>query len=358
MTTATDTRYPHMTLAAFHEVIRSGEQPGDVMLHKAGVIAPVERAPDGDDGSRVRRFAITSERVDRESDTIALDGWSLTEYQRNPVVLWAHDYRSLPVARSARLAVEARADARLMMSDDVFPAEGVYPFADTVLALIDGGFLNATSVGFRPLRWSFNEERFGVDFIEQEMLEHSIVPIPANPDALLQARSAGVDLAPIRLWAEQTLDEMHGERGLWVPRSQVEGAMRVLSSKSVQALIARDDSGGVLSPARESPEAETVDAPEAEAEDAPEAEAPEVEAVTPDAPEAEAEDGDGAGAGDGDETSAETPTARADGGEQEGAEPEEETDDGIDADELRSIVREVARDATREYLAVSSGRLD
>ncbi len=46
----------------------------------------------------------------------------------------------------------------------------------------------STSVGFAPLKYAFTDDpqrRYGIDFLEQELLEFSIVTIPANPDALL-----------------------------------------------------------------------------------------------------------------------------------------------------------------------------
>src|SRR5690606_20034299 len=55
-------------------------------------------------------------------------------------------------------------------------------------------------------KWNWSEEddrRFGVDFIEQELLEFSIVPVPANPDALIEARGMVGDLEPMRAWCRK-----------------------------------------------------------------------------------------------------------------------------------------------------------
>jgi hypothetical protein len=55
-------------------------------------------------------------------------------------------------------------------------------------------FISACSVGFVPLKYSFSRDPdrpFGIDFERQELLEVSIVPIPANANALVQGRSAG-----------------------------------------------------------------------------------------------------------------------------------------------------------------------
>ena len=46
-----------------------------------------------------------------------------------------------------------------------------------------------------------------MDFQQQELLEFSIVPVPANADCLIEARSAGIDVEPLREWAAKTLEQ-------------------------------------------------------------------------------------------------------------------------------------------------------
>jgi hypothetical protein len=77
-----------------------------------------------------------------------------------------------------------------------------------VFKAIKGGFLSAVSVGFAPIKYAFSEEQgrsFGIDFLQQELLEFSVCPVPANPEALIEARSAGIDIEPIREWAEKLI---------------------------------------------------------------------------------------------------------------------------------------------------------
>ena len=71
--------------------------------------------------------------------------------------------------------------------------------------LYKGGFLNAVSVGFIPVRWEDGSEKLGYrrKYIEQELLEVSAVAIPANPDALaLGLRSGAVKSADLEELAE------------------------------------------------------------------------------------------------------------------------------------------------------------
>jgi HK97 family phage prohead protease len=134
-----------------------------------------------DPTSRARTFIISTASPDRDDDTIAASGWHLDNYRRNPVVLWAHDYDSLPIGKCTDIKVlNGQLVATALFAD--------HELASTVLSLIDGGFLNATSVGFRPIATKPLASG-GTAFTEQELLEFSVVPVPANPEALIVARS-------------------------------------------------------------------------------------------------------------------------------------------------------------------------
>lgn len=179
--------------------VAAGRTPEPAKLLKEYVADTVKA-----EGERKYTFAISTGAVDRERDTVAVDGWQLDNYRKNPVVLWAHDYGGLPVGRAE--SVIARS-GQLVARMEFVPAE-VYPFAETVRQLVDGGFLKATSVGFRPLEngWKFNDARGGYDFTKQELLEFSIVPVPANPEALVAAKDAGIVVSPLKEWAIKVLD--------------------------------------------------------------------------------------------------------------------------------------------------------
>lgn len=128
--------------------------------------------------------------VDRYGDTISPTGWELSNYLRNPVLLWGHDGSTPPIGRGLTLNVQSDA----LSGEYEFCPLGIYPLADTVYALAVEGFINAGSVGFNPIEWKHRDD--GIDFTKQELLEMSIVSIPANPDALISARSKGIDFSP------------------------------------------------------------------------------------------------------------------------------------------------------------------
>lgn len=201
-------------------------------------------------------FVISTSAIDRDRDTIAVDGWDLSNYQHNPVVLWAHRYDDPPIGRSLQLIKSAEH----LSSRMTFPAPGTYPFADMIRGLIHSGFVRTCSVGFRPLAWIFNEERRGVDFVAQELLEWSICPVPSNPDAYVQARSLGHDLTPLKDWALQVLDAEAGEPGLWLPKAQAEQVLAALQTSVTVPVAVEIKRGRVLSAENERSLRRAVDA--------------------------------------------------------------------------------------------------
>jgi HK97 family phage prohead protease len=126
--------------------------------------------------------------VDRYGDTIDPNGWDVSEYRKNPVVLIDHRYdvRSI-VGQSLKEWVDEEKFLMRHKLDGPANAE-----ASMVMARLASGSLRATSVGFRPTKWAkrYNAEdewTGGYDYIAQELLEDSYVAVPANPNALVAA---------------------------------------------------------------------------------------------------------------------------------------------------------------------------
>ena len=70
-------------------------------------------------------------------------------------------------------------------------------FAQEVAMLYRDGYQRGVSVGFKPLRYEQRRDEktgafLGIRFLEQELLEVSAVPVPANRSALRKA----LDTAP------------------------------------------------------------------------------------------------------------------------------------------------------------------
>jgi len=127
---------------------------------------------------------VSTEAVDRDGDIIRAAGGKFDNYLKNPVVLWGHDYHELPIAKTLSLTAVPGVGVRAKFQ---FPKRGLHPEADKIRDLWDGGFLNATSIGFIPLKsvnLNPNEPWGPKEFIEWELLEFSVVNVPANAEAL------------------------------------------------------------------------------------------------------------------------------------------------------------------------------
>jgi HK97 family phage prohead protease len=144
-------------------------------------------------GDRKMAFTISTAAVDRDGDTIDPKGWDLSNYKRSPVVLWAHDHSQLPIAR----ATHVWHDGRGLHAEVEFPPRGLYQFADVVHDMVKAGFLSSTSVGFLP-KSSRPNRTGGQGIMQAELLEFSIVAVPANPGALVLQR--GANHAAMRKW--------------------------------------------------------------------------------------------------------------------------------------------------------------
>ena len=132
-------------------------------------------------------FVASSAAPDRYGDIIDQKGWILENYKKNPVVLLNHDSNQLPIGKGN---VYIRNDK--LTIDVEFDSED--PRAKEVERKAKKGFMNAVSVGFRPLESKSRSElpednkyygQRGMYYSKAELLEVSIVTIPANGEATM-----------------------------------------------------------------------------------------------------------------------------------------------------------------------------
>lgn len=212
--------------AMFQQMVREQvAKAGDEVLVVKAAPYIVDKAINKDE--RTIDFIISDEGVDRDNDTLRLSGWDLSHYKRNPVVLFAHDHWSLPIARS--MSLEKDKESGQLRSRAKFIEAELSPFAETVFQFYVNRYLNATSVGFKPTEWEpapaeETSRKWGLNYLKQELLEYSAVPVPSNPralsdaskgvtcedgfcGALTHARAHGLNIHPFKTVWEQALDE-------------------------------------------------------------------------------------------------------------------------------------------------------
>jgi HK97 family phage prohead protease len=139
-------------------------------------------------------FIASNEKKDRYGDIVRSEGWELKNFKKNPVLLFSHQSRELPIGKVSKVEVESKS----LITVCRFATADVYDFADTVFKLVKAGFLNAVSVGFRPTKMPNDikdpetNQWTGYEWVGQELLELSVVPVPALASALVVARSLGL----------------------------------------------------------------------------------------------------------------------------------------------------------------------
>lgn len=133
------------------------------------------------------KFVASTATPDRYGDVVDQKGWDLRAYNRNPVVLFNHNPSQMPIGKG-KAYVE---NGQLMLEVDFDQKDEM---AKTIEQKVRDGYINAVSVGFQPsktlLRSSLPTDhpyygKSGNYFQKSELLEVSIVTIPANNEATL-----------------------------------------------------------------------------------------------------------------------------------------------------------------------------
>lgn len=139
------------------------------------------------------KVIVSTDDIDRQGESVDQNGWDLSFYKSNPIVLWAHDYSTLPIGVTTSIEIVGN---KLIAEGKFAPAEA-NPFAQQVRKLYDLGMVNTTSVGFIPKEYDEKEDN---RITKSELLEFSFVPVPANPYAvrLSQIKTLGIDTAMLK----------------------------------------------------------------------------------------------------------------------------------------------------------------
>lgn len=178
------------------------------------------------DEDKTYRFIGTSEVKDRDGEIVLLSGWDFSNYKNNPIVLWGHDGRSLPIGKTTAILKD---EVNKCIYFDVEFSES-YDFAKQVKSLVEEGIVRATSLGFRVTDWDWDDKTDALLLTECELFELSIVTIPANQDALLQegksvddvnTKSVSEDLINVVSQLQVSIQEMQSQLSSALAQSSV-----------------------------------------------------------------------------------------------------------------------------------------
>ena len=135
-----------------------------------------EKSAVQEDGSITIKGLASTNALDRTGDIIDHNAWKeggLDNYGDNPIILFNHDYNR-PIGRAKYCDVTQNGlelEAKISKS------------AGDIVELIKDGVLGAFSVGFKVKDADYNKETDGFFIKSAELLEVSVVSIPANQTA-------------------------------------------------------------------------------------------------------------------------------------------------------------------------------
>lgn len=155
---------------------------------------------------KVYPFVLATEALDRQFEKVKLTSKSITNFKKNPQMYLNHDSRQLPVGEWRNIRIE---DGKLK-ADAFF--HGIDEQSQRVQQYVELGQLKAASIGFQSLKRSAeapdakqlaelasNNTWRGKILIHEEIdiLEASVVGIPANAEALM-GKSYGLETEVIK----------------------------------------------------------------------------------------------------------------------------------------------------------------
>ncbi|MCW1844132.1 HK97 family phage prohead protease [Prosthecomicrobium hirschii] len=208
------------------------------------VMKALKTPPSWDDATRSARFVMSSENPDRDNDIIVQAGINLDSFSLNPVALLFHCATEFPVGKWEKVEKVLSGRPRRTEGTLVFVPEGVDDDADKAAAHVKFGTLRTVSIGFIPKTIRMLEQSDpccwpGFEIQECELVECSLVPVPANPDAIVKAVKDGtLEFRAGRDLVEEILDTyVKTPAGLILPRAEVEAAYKTIVGEKTSVVI-------------------------------------------------------------------------------------------------------------------------
>jgi hypothetical protein len=206
---------------------------GEIIRKLFKVDKPVAEDPNDDKSPLI--FTITTDVRDRDGDIVDPAGIMVENYANNAVMQWAHKYDDLPVGKSVEMWAQP---IKIIKAGKEVTQQGVKAAVEfqpddnyhesfsglrgsMVRRMYLTGFLNAVSIGFDPYNWNEIEEKDeerqespmssvfgnGTHFTKWDLLEFSAVPVPANPQAVIdRAATFGHDKAMVKAFLKEMSD--------------------------------------------------------------------------------------------------------------------------------------------------------
>jgi hypothetical protein len=199
---------------------------------------------------RAATFIMSSERIDRDGDIVRQKGLQLDAFNANPQALLFHSSRSWPIGQWSDIQKRLRTDPpRTEGKLNFAPEGGPIPEIDQAAWAVENGIVKTVSIGFMPheLELIEHDEKvgpwgYGFDIKSADLYECSLVPIPAQPDAVAKGLIKDGKFGAAKDFIEQALHEWARDprTGMLIPRDELEKVYKAYFGKSAVMAMAID----------------------------------------------------------------------------------------------------------------------
>lgn len=205
---------------------------------RVDVVCALDPATVKDLGDGVFEATVTTSELDRSSENIITSGVDTTTWEKTGMpVLYGHDYSGLPIGKGLSIkSMKNKMTSRFQLAVEE------YPFAKTVAALIKGGYLNSVSIGGIVKEWDNDYKTIA----QMEMVEFSVVPVPANASAVITQRSleeaTGKSMKTIKNEFEDFREHVLFDKLKGMPENKAIDAVKVLKDLTARLEETLDNS--------------------------------------------------------------------------------------------------------------------
>lgn len=161
-----------------------------VKIHKAGIQSDADPF----------EFIMSSDTRDRMGDIVEQD-FSLANFRKNPIALWGHS-SGTPIGTWDKIRKDAANGGNRTIGRLNLAAPGTSKLIDTLRSLVEQRILKAVSIGFIPKNVEPLDEKdlwAGSRLSGNQLLECSLVSVPANPEAMSLAKSLDTETRKLLL---------------------------------------------------------------------------------------------------------------------------------------------------------------
>lgn len=190
-------------------------------------------------------FVITTEDVDRMNERVIAAGCEFENYLKNPIVLFAHNWE-MPIGKCLGLLFD---ENRIIARTQFFPDLIEDAKMKTAVNLALNGVLKAVSIGF--LEKEVKYERIGNKDVRTitkwELVEYSVVSVPANPNAVAKTFSS-LDEKAGRVISSENLSKLTRaieaiEEGLSEIREVIQKAEPTTNIPTAEVAVEQEEKG-------------------------------------------------------------------------------------------------------------------